>query len=137
MSFQWSLFDSKVPLSGFSNFCKLRTGDLISGDNQFCRMSELFGPPSVSQFEKFPRPKFCAIYQLSIHFVGLSSSSLRVFKFLQIKKWDLLSGVNQFCRMSELFVPPLLHFNLKSSEEPNSASFVRFQSIVHESGTLF
>ena len=27
------------------NFYKLRRGDLISGGNQFCRMSELFGSP--------------------------------------------------------------------------------------------
>ena len=59
------------------------------------------------------------------------------WNFYKLKRGDLLSGVNQFCRMSELFGPPLLHFNLKSSEEPNSASFIRFQSMVHESGTLF
>ena len=43
--FQCILYDSGVLLSGFSNFYKLKKGDLISGDNQFCRMSELFGHP--------------------------------------------------------------------------------------------
>ena len=45
ISFQCILYDSGVLLSGFSNFYKLKRGDLISGGNQFCRMSELFGPP--------------------------------------------------------------------------------------------
>ena len=45
ISFQGILYDSGVLLSGFSNFYKLKRGDLISGGNQFCRMSELFGPP--------------------------------------------------------------------------------------------
>ena len=44
-------YDSGVLLSGFSNFYKLKKGNLISGGSQFCRMSELFGPPpSVFQF---------------------------------------------------------------------------------------
>ena len=42
--FQSILYDSGVLLSGFSNLYQLKRGDLISGRNQFCRMSELFGP---------------------------------------------------------------------------------------------
>ena len=45
LTFQCILYHSKVLLSGFSNFCKLKSGDLISGGRQFCRMSELSGPP--------------------------------------------------------------------------------------------
>ena len=36
--------DSGVPFSGSRNFYKLKRGHLISGGNQFCRMSELFAP---------------------------------------------------------------------------------------------
>ena len=43
--FQCILYDSRVLLSGFSILYKLKRGDLISGWNQFCRMSELFGLP--------------------------------------------------------------------------------------------
>ena len=43
--FQCILHDSGVLLSESWNFYKLKRGDLISGGNQFCRMSELFGPP--------------------------------------------------------------------------------------------
>ena len=43
---QCILYDSGLILSGFSNLYKLKRGDLMSGGNQFCRMSELFGPTS-------------------------------------------------------------------------------------------
>ena len=43
--FQCILHDSGVLFSEPWNFYKLKRGDLISGGNQFCRMSELFGPP--------------------------------------------------------------------------------------------
>ena len=43
--FQCILHDSGVLFSESWNFYKLKRGDLISGGNQFCRMSELFGPP--------------------------------------------------------------------------------------------
>ena len=46
ISFQSIFFDSGVLLSEFSNLYKLRRGHLISVGNQFCRMPELFGPPS-------------------------------------------------------------------------------------------
>ena len=59
------------------------------------------------------------------------------WNFYKLKRGDLISGGNQFCRMSELFGPPLLYFNLKTSMHRNSSSFIRFQSIVHESGRLF
>ena len=42
--FQCILDDSEGLLSGFSNFYKLKRGDLICEGNQFYRMFELFGP---------------------------------------------------------------------------------------------
>ena len=41
--FQCVQYDSEDFLSDFWNFYKLKRGYLISGGNQFCRMSELFG----------------------------------------------------------------------------------------------
>ena len=43
--FQWILHDSGVLFSESCNFYKLKRGDLIVGGKQFCRKSELFGPP--------------------------------------------------------------------------------------------
>ena len=43
---QCILYDSLVPFSESFGFCKLNRGDRIFlGGNQFCRISELFGPP--------------------------------------------------------------------------------------------
>ena len=39
--------------------------------------------------------------------------------------------------MSELFGPPVLFFNFKSFLDASSWSFIRFQSILHESGRVF
>ena len=43
--FQSILHESRRLSSQSWNFLKLKRGDLISWGNQFCRMSELFGPP--------------------------------------------------------------------------------------------
>ena len=42
--FQWIPHKSGVLFSEPSNFYKLKSGDLTSGGNQFCRKSEWFGP---------------------------------------------------------------------------------------------
>ena len=106
ISFQCILYDSGVLFSGFSNFYKLKTGDLISGGNQFCRMSGLFGPTSVFQFQKFLDPNsssfirfHCILYDSGVVLSGFSD-------LYKLKRGDLISGWNQFCRMSELFGPP-------------------------------
>ena len=44
IAFQCILHDSGVLFEESWNLYKLKRGDLISGGNQFCRMSELFGP---------------------------------------------------------------------------------------------
>ena len=43
--FQYILHDSGILFAESWNFSKLKRGDLISGGNQFCKKSELFGPP--------------------------------------------------------------------------------------------
>ena len=43
--FQYIVEDSEERLSDFWNFYKLKRGDLIFGENQFCRKSEWFGHP--------------------------------------------------------------------------------------------
>ena len=43
--FQYILYDSVVLFSKSLNIYKLKSGDLISEGNQFCRKSELFPPP--------------------------------------------------------------------------------------------
>ena len=107
ISFKCILYDSEVLRSGFSNFYKLKREDLISGGNQFCRMSELFGPPLLYfSFKSFLDPNSspfisfqCILYDSGVFLSGFSN-------FYKLKWWDLISGVNQFWRMSRLFGPP-------------------------------
>ena len=65
------------------------------------------------------------------------STFLRVFKFVQIKE-----GGSNFWRepiLQNVWIiwSPLLYFSFKSFLDPNSSSFIRFQSILHQSGRLF
>ena len=56
---------------------------------------------------------------------------LRVLKFRQIKEGEpILQNV-------WIIWSPLLYFNFKSFLDPNSSSFIRFQSILHELRRLF
>ena len=80
--FQCILHDSGVPFSGFWNFYKLKSGDLISSANQFCRLSELFGPPFCILVLKVLRTEFLphsldfnAFYMIYEHL----SQSLQLF----------------------------------------------------------
>ena len=63
--FQCILHDSGVLFSGYWNFHKLKKGHLISWGNQFCRKSELFGPPfCISILKVLWTQLFCH----SVHF---------------------------------------------------------------------
>ena len=75
--FQYILYDSVGILSDFSNFFKLKREDLIFWGNQFCRKSELFGPPFSVSMTKVsctevlcdsgvPFSKFWNFYKLKI-----------------------------------------------------------------------
>ena len=82
--FQCILYDSGVLLSGFSNFYKLKRGNLISGGNQFCRKSQLFGSPySISIFKILLPPiyshsldfsAFCMIHEYFSQSVEISTN---------------------------------------------------------------
>ena len=105
--FQCILYDSWLLLSGFSNFYKLKRGDLISGGESILQnvwiiwYSLLYFNFKCSMD---PNSSSFITYQSILHEPGwlFSESS----NFYKLKKGDLISGGNQFCRMSELFVPP-------------------------------
>ena len=72
-----------------------------------------------------------------MHFVWLSSTFLRVLKFLQIKE-----GGPNFCRepiLHKIWIiwSPLPYLNFKSFLDANSSSFIIFQWNLHDSGGLF
>ena len=115
LRFQCILYDSVVLLSGFPNLYKLKRGDLISGGNQFCRMTELFGPPFCISILKV---LWTQILRCSLHFnvfwmiQGYFSKSLKISRN---KRGGPNFWGNQFCRMSELFGPPFCISVLKAS----------------------
>ena len=102
--FQCILHDSGVIFSKSWNFCKLRRGDLIYWGTQFCKNSELFGHPVL--YFNFKGSKYlissslirlqCILHDSAILF-------LESWNYYKLKKVNLISGGNQFCRKSELF----------------------------------
>ena len=72
-----------------------------------------------------------------MHSAWLRSTFLRLLKFPQSKEgWLNFSG-EPILQNVWIIWSPLLYFNFKSFLDPNSLSFIRFQSILHESGRLF
>ena len=65
--FQCILHDWGVLFSESWNFYKLKKVDLISGGNQFCRKSELFGPPFCISILKV---LWTQIHRPSLYFNG-------------------------------------------------------------------
>ena len=99
--FQCILHDSGVLFSESWNFYKLKRGDLISGGNQFCRMSELFGPPFCISIL---RVLWTQILRHSLDFSPFCMNQEDFPQSTEISSnWR---GRNQFCRISELFGPP-------------------------------
>ena len=72
-----------------------------------------------------------------MHCAWFRSSFVRVLKFLQIKEGGPNFWGEPILQNVWIIWSPLLYFNFKSFLDPNSSSFIRFQSILHESGRLF
>ena len=65
------------------------------------------------------------------------STFLRVLKFLEIKEGGPNFWGEPILQNVWIIWSTLLFFNFKSFLDPNSSSFIRFQSILHEGGRLF
>ena len=72
-----------------------------------------------------------------MHSTWLRNYFLRVFKFLQIKAGDLISGREPILQKVWIIWSPGLYFNFKSFKDPSSSSFIRFQWILFYSGVPF
>ena len=72
-----------------------------------------------------------------MHSTWLRNYFLRVFKFLQIKAGDLISGREPILQKVWIIWSPGLYFNFKSFKDPSSSSFIRFQWILIYSGVPF
>ena len=90
----------------------------------------------IFQFCKFKGPKFFVLHYISIHSIWFSSTFLSFLIFPQIKEGgpNFLGGTSSAEWLNYLL--PLLYFNFKHLEDPNSSSFNRFQFILHDSEVL-
>ena len=99
--FQWILHDPGVLLSKFWNFYKLKRGDLI-----LQKVWIIWSPLLHFNFKSFMDPNSSSL----IRFQCLAHDSGVLFWeswiFFKLKRLDLISRGNQFCRMSELFGNP-------------------------------
>ena len=110
---QCILHDSGVLFSVSWNFYKLKNGDLISGGNQFRRKSELFCPHfCIWIFKNLGTEILCqSLHQCVPNDSGVLFSES--WNFYKLKDGDLISGLNQFRRKSELFGQPFCSSILK------------------------
>ena len=67
----------------------------------------------------------------------LRSTFLRVLKFLEVKEGRRNFWGEPILQKVWIIWSPLLYFNFKSFVDPNSFSFIRFHTILHDSGVLF
>ena len=72
----------------------------------------------------------CILYDSGVLLSGFSN-------LYKLKRWGFNFCGEPVLKNVWIIWFPLLYFNLKSSMDPNSLSFIRFQSILHESGRLF
>ena len=73
----------------------------------------------------------------SLDFSHFRSTFLRVLKFLQIKDGRPNIWGEPILQHVLIIQSPFSYFNLRSSMDPNSSSFIRFQCFLHDSEVLF
>ena len=105
--FQCILHDSAVLFSVFSNFLKLKRGDLISWGEPILQNGWIIWSPLLYfNFKNLRDPNSSS----SSRFQCILHDSAVVFSFfwyfLKLKRGYLISWRDQFCRTAELFGPP-------------------------------
>ena len=105
--FQWILHDSGILFAESWNFLKLKREDLISGGEPILqKVWIIWSPLLYFNFKGFLEPNSLSFitFQCILHDSGVLFSES--WNFYKLKRGDLISGKNQFCRKSELFDPP-------------------------------
>ena len=138
ISFQCIPHESWVLFSESWSFYKLRRSDLISGGIQFCRKSELFGPPfSISILKVFMTRILCHSLDFNAFCMIHEYFSQSLFIFTNQSRGLNFCG-EQILKKVRIIWSPFLYVYFKSFMDPNSSSFIiRFQYILHDSGVLF
>ena len=115
IAFPCILHDSGLLFEEFWNLYKLKRGDQISGRGEPILQNVwiIWSPLLFFNFKSFLDPNSWSL----IRFWSILHESGRLFSeswnLYKLKRGDLISGGNQFCRMSELFGPPFCIWILK------------------------
>ena len=120
------------------NLYKLKSGDLISGGRQILQnVLIIWSPLLFFNLKIFLDPDSWSLirFQSILHQSGRFSSE--PWNFLKLKRGDLISGGEPILQNIWIIWSSLLYINFKGFLDPNSPSFIRFQSILHESGRVF
>ena len=112
--FQCILHNSAVPFSIFSNFLKLKRGDLIYWGEPILQNCWIIWPP------------FC-----------ISILKILGIQILKLKMAELISWGEPILQNRWIILSRLVYFNFKNLSDPNSSSSGRFQCILHDSAVLF
>ena len=136
--FQCVLHDSAVLFSVFSNFLKLKMGELISwGEPILQNCWIIWSPLLYFHFKSLrdPNSSSSSRFQCILHD---SAGFFSVFSnFLKLKMGELISWGETILQNGWIIWSPLLYFNFKNLRDPNSLSSSRFQCILHDSAVLF
>ena len=127
LSFIWIWFNSTWLSRTFSHIFKIswnwRRRTWFVGEKQFCRRAELFGPPFYISILKALRT------QILCHSLGFNAFcmiqkyfSQTFSNFRKLKREDLISWGKLILQKGWIIWSPLLYFNFKSFEDPNSLS---------------
>ena len=88
------------------NFYKLKRWGLISGGNQFCRKWIIWSPLLYLKFKSFLHPNWQSFIRFQSILHGSEVFFSESWNFYKLKRGNLISGGNQFCRKSQLLYPP-------------------------------
>ena len=136
--FQCILHDSAVLFSVFSNFLKLKRGDLISWGEPILQNGWIIFSPLVyfnSKNLRDPNYSSSSRFQCILHDSAVLFS---VFSnFLKLKRGYLISWGEPIVQNGWIIGSHLVYFNFKNFRDPNSSSSSRFQCILHDSAVPF
>ena len=119
------------------NIYKLNRADLLSGGNQFCRKSELFGPPFSVSILKVLRTQILRHLLNFNAFCMIQECFSQNIEYLQIKQGGPSFWGEPILQKVWIIWSLLLYLNFKGFVDPKSSSFIRFQCILHDSEVLF
>ena len=122
----------------FWKFIKLMRGDLISWGEPILQNGWIIWSPLLYfNFRSLKDPNSlsfirfqCILYDSAVPFSAF-------WKFIKLKRGDLISWGEPILQNGWIIWSPLLHFNFRSLKDPISSSFIRFQCILHDSAVLF